>query len=277
MSAVLRRDRWVMLSGLAVIVALAWAYLAVLATGMQSMVMPSMDVAGAPMAGATLSMPTASLTTAVMPQMQSWGATDVVLTFVMWAVMMAAMMVPSASPMLMMVGATARRRQASPYLVTGLFLLGYLVVWTLFSALAAGGQWGLHSTALLSPAMVSTSPILGGALLLAAGIFQWTPLKWACLSHCRSPLGFILTDWRDGSWGAFRMGVKHGAVCTGCCWALMTLLFVVGVMNLAWVAAIAAFVLIEKVVTAGPWIGRATGVGLGATGLWMGLPAVLAA
>lgn len=272
MNAVLRRDRWIMLSGLTAVVALAWTYLAVLATGMRSM-----GMAGSPMAAPSMPMPAVALPQAVMPQMQGWGATDVVLTFVMWAVMMAAMMVPSASPMLLMVSATARRRQASPYLVTGLFLLGYLVVWTLFSALAAGGQWGLHSTALLSPAMVSTSPILGGALLLAAGIFQWTPLKWACLSHCRSPLGFILTDWRDGSRGAFRMGVKHGAVCMGCCWALMTLLFVVGVMNLAWVAAIAAFVLIEKVVAAGPWIGRAAGVALVILGLWMGLPGVLGA
>lgn len=263
MDAVVRRDRWIVLSGLAGVVALAWIYLAVLATGMRSM---------------DMSMSTMVLPQEALPHMQAWGGTDVFLTFLMWAVMMAAMMVPSASPMVLMVSATARRRrQTSPHLVTGLFLLGYLVVWTLFSALAAGGQWGLHGAALLSPGMVSTSPILGGVLLLAAGMFQWSSLKRACLGHCRTPLGFVLTEWRDGGAGAFRMGMKHGAFCVGCCWALMTLLFVAGVMNLAWVAVIAAFVLVEKIVPAGPWIGRAAGVALGGVGLWMVVPAVLGA
>jgi predicted metal-binding membrane protein len=147
-----------------------------------------------------------------------------------------------------------------------------LVLWTLFSALAAVAQWGLHSAALLSPMMVGTSPILGGVLLLAAGIFQWTPLKHVCLRHCRTPLGFIMTEWQEGRWGAFRMGLKHGSYCVGCCWFLMALLFVAGVMNLAWVAVIAAFVLLEKVVPAGPWVGRIAGVVLVGWGLWMALP-----
>jgi predicted metal-binding membrane protein len=269
MNAVVRRDRWIVLSGLATVVALAWVYLAVLALGMRSMDTMSMG---------TMSMSTMTLPQAALPQMQTWGATDVLLTFVMWAVMMAAMMVPSASPMVLMISATARRRnEARPHLITGLFLLGYLVIWTLFSALAVAGQGGLHAAALLSPGMVSTSSVLGGGLLLAAGVFQWTPLKHACLGHCRTPLGFVLNEWRDGGGGAFRMGLKHGAFCVGCCWALMTLLFVAGVMNLAWVAVIAAFVLVEKIVPAGPWIGRVAGVALGGLGLWMLLPRVLGA
>ena len=116
---------------------------------------------------------------------------------------------------------------------------------------------------------VSTSPMLGGALLILAGIFQWTPLKGACLTHCRSPLGFLMGDWREGRWGALRMGIKHGAYCTGCCWILMALLFVAGVMNLWWIAAIAVFVLLEKVVPRGFWLGRIAGVLFVAWGVWM--------
>ena len=133
------------------------------------------------------------------------------------------------------------------------------MVWIGFSALATLAQWGLHEAALLSPMMVSTSPILGGVLLLSAGIFQWTPWKYTCLKHCRSPLGFLMTDWRDGAWGAFWMGLRHGSYCTGCCWFLMALLFVAGVMNLLWVAAITAFVLVEKMVPRGDLVGRVAG------------------
>ncbi|TMP98954.1 MAG: DUF2182 domain-containing protein, partial [Verrucomicrobia bacterium] len=152
---------------------------------------------------------------------------------------------------------------------TGIFLLGYLAVWAVFSALAAVAQWILHSTALLSPMMVSTSPILGGALLVAAGVFQWTPLKNACLTHCRSPLSFLMTGWREGKLGAFVMGLKHGAYCAGCCWFLMALLFVAGVMNIWWVAIIAVFVLLEKVVPRGLFVGKVTGVFLAVWGVWM--------
>jgi predicted metal-binding membrane protein len=150
-----------------------------------------------------------------------------------------------------------------------MFLLGYLLVWTAFSALAALAQWALHATALLSPKMVSTSPLLGGLLLIAAGVFQWTPLKRACLSHCRSPLSFLMTDWREGKFGALLMGLKHGVFCTGCCWVLMALLFVAGVMNMWWVAVITILVLIEKVVPRGLQIGRVAGVGLALWGVLM--------
>jgi len=205
----------------------------------------------------------------VMPQTQAWSVTDLALTFVMWAVMMVAMMTPSAAPMILMFAGINRRRQNQqvPYVPTSVFLLGYLVVWAAFSVLAGAAQWGLHAVSLLSPMMVSTSPVLGGILLLVAGIYQWTPLKHACLSKCRSPVGFILNEWRDGRWGAFLMGLKHGSYCTGCCWAVMTLLFVAGVMNLLWVAAIAAFIMLEKVVPAGQRMGQAAGALLVAGGV----------
>jgi predicted metal-binding membrane protein len=235
---VLRRDRIVVLSGLVVITLLSWAYVASLASDMQNMEM-------------------------AMPQMQAWGPADFALMFVMWAVMMIAMMTPSAAPMILMFTAVNRRRQKQqvPYVPTSVFLLGYLVVWAAFSGLATAAQWGLHTVSLLSPVMlVSTTPVLGGILLLVAGIYQWTPLKHACLSKCRSPLGFVLNEWREGGWGALHMGLKHGSYCTGCCWSLMALLFVAGVMNLLWVAAIAGFIVLEKMAPAGQRMGQAAGV-----------------
>jgi predicted metal-binding membrane protein len=195
------------------------------------------------------------------PQMQAWGVLELVLLFVMWAVMMVAMMVPSAAPLILIFAAVYRKRQErqDPAVPTAIFLTGYLLVWTGFSGLATLAQWGLHTAALLSPMMVSTSSILGGVLMLAAGIFQWTSLKHACLTHCRSPIGFLMTHWQEGTRGAFIMGLEHGTYCVGCCWILMTLLFVAGVMNLVWVAFIAAFVLAEKVLPRGDLVGRLAG------------------
>ena len=209
-----------------------------------------------------------------MPAMQmsgfdAWGSSTVVLLFLMWAVMMVAMMVPSAVPMIQVFLAVNERRQKSSrqLVPVGAFLLGYLVVWTAFSAAATLAQWGLHKAALLSPMMVATSPVVSGGLLLAAGIFQWTPLKRSCLSGCRSPLSFLMSEWRDGAAGSFSMGLRHGAYCVGCCWALMALLFVVGVMNLLWVAAIALFVIAEKILPRGEIIGHIAGVALVAAGI----------
>jgi predicted metal-binding membrane protein len=135
--------------------------------------------------------------------------------------------------------------------------------------LATLAQWGLHSVALLSADAMRATPAIGGLLLLAAGIFQWTPLKAACLSHCRSPFHFFSTEWREGVRGALVMGLRHGSWCLGCCWLLMSLLFAAGVMNLAWVAALAIVVLLEKVAPAGPALGRVFGVGLGIWGVWL--------
>lgn len=250
LAAVLKRDRIVVLSGLGGIAALAWLYTIHLAQAMPEMTMPmAMDMA--------------------MPHRQAWTGLDVLFTLFMWIVMMVAMMVPSAAPMILMY-ATMRRRhqeQARPFGPTGLFLLGYLVVWAGFSAVATLAQWGLHTVALLSTMMGRTGPVLGGLLLLAAGIFQWTPLKAVCLTHCRSPLGFFMTHWRDGARGAWLMGLQHGGYCLGCCWLLMVLLFVAGVMNLLWVAGIAVLILLEKVVPRGELVGRIAGVGLGIGGV----------
>ena len=247
---VLRRDRIVVLSGLAAITALSWVYVLSVASDMRNMEM------GAEMA---------------MPRMQAWGVADFALTFGMWAGMMFAMMTPSAAPMILMFAGVNRRRreQQVSYVPTSVFLAGYLVVWAAFGVLATAAQWGLHAASLLSPMMVSTSPALGGILLLAAGIYQWTPLKHACLSKCRSPMGFVLSEWREGRWGALLMGLKHGGYCTGCCWSLMALLLVAGVMNLLWVAAIAGFILLEKVAPAGDRLGRVAGVLFIGWGVWM--------
>ncbi len=238
LEALLKRDRMVMVSGLAGISVLAWAYIIYLAWNMQHM---DMEMA--------------------MPQMQAWGVVDLVLLFAMWAVMMVAMMVPSAVPLILIFASTNRKRKErkDPFVHTAVFLTGYLLVWTGFSALATMAQWGLHSVALLSPMMKSTSSILGGVLMVAAGIFQWTPFKNACLAHCRSPLGFVMAHWREGTRGALTMGLEHGSYCVGCCWFLMALLFVAGVMNLIWVAIIAAFVLAEKVLPRGDLVGHVAG------------------
>jgi predicted metal-binding membrane protein len=247
---VLRRDRIIVLSGLAAITALSWVYVLSLTLEMRNMEM------GAEM---------------TMPRMQAWGAADFALTFGMWTVMMVAMMTPSAAPMILMFAGVNRRRreQQVSYVPTIGFLAGYLVVWSAFGLMATAAQWGLHAVSLLSPVTAITSPVLGGVLLVAAGIYQWTSLKHACLSNCRSPLGFVLNEWREGRWGAFLMGLKHGGYCTGCCWSLMALLLVAGVMNLLWVAAIAGFVLLEKVAPAGDRLGRVAGVVLVGWGVWV--------
>jgi predicted metal-binding membrane protein len=247
---VLRRDRIIVLSGLAAITALSWVYVLSLISDMQNMEM------GAEM---------------TMPRMQAWGVADFALTFGMWAVMMVAMMTPSAAPMILMFAGINRRRreQQVSYVPTSVFLVGYLVVWAAFSVLATAAQWGLQAASLLSPVTAITSPVLGGVLLVAAGIYQLTPLKHACLSKCRSPLGFVLNEWREGRWGASLMGLKHGGYCVGCCWSLMALLLVAGVMNLFWVAAIAGFVLLEKVAPGGERLGRVAGVMLFGWGVWM--------
>jgi predicted metal-binding membrane protein len=182
----------------------------------------------------------------------------------MWTVMMAAMMVPSATPMILAFVTVNQRRQAAnrPFVPVAIFLFGYLAVWTAFSAVATLAEWGLHQAAMLSTTMTATSTALNGGLLIAAGIFQWTPMKRACLKGCRSPLSFLMSEWRDGAAGAFVMGLRHGAYCVGCCWFLMALLFVAGVMNLLWVAVIALFVLAEKLSPKGELLARVAGVGL---------------
>ena len=199
-----------------------------------------------------------------MMQLRPWALADFALMFVMWAVMMVGMMVPSAAPMALVYAAVSRKasKQGKSLAPTAVFVAGYVAMWTLFSVAATGLQWGLERAALLSPMMVSTSPLLGAGLLVAAGVYQLTPLKDACLRHCRSPAYFISEHWRPGVVGAFRMGLVHGACCLGCCWLLMGILFFGGVMNLLWIAAIAIFVLLEKILPRGPVAGRVAGVAL---------------
>ena len=258
---VLRRDRALVVSGLAALTLVAWAYLLLTARGMGGM------EGGAGAAGAFYE--------AVMPGTGSWSVVDLLLLFLMWAIMMVAMMTPSAAPLALTFARLRHRRgRGGSRVSVGFLLAGYLCAWTGFSALAALAQWGLREAALLSPMMVSSSTLFGGGLLMVAGIFQLTPLKRACLVHCRSPLGFLMSEWRPGRRGAFIMGWKHGVYCVGCCWLLMALLFVGGVMNLLWVAALAAFVLLERVAPGGQLIGRVTGILLLAWGVLLlaGLP-----
>jgi predicted metal-binding membrane protein len=255
LESLLRRDRVVVGVALAVLIVAAWAYLLHLVAAMSDMAMPDMPA----MPGMAMA----------MPAMHAWSWVEVGTLVVMWAVMMVAMMTPSAAPMILMFATIHRRRLAAgrPAVPTAIFVLGYLVVWTIYSVAAAVAQTALHATALLSPAMAATSPLLAGGLLIAAGVFQWTPLKAACLATCRSPLSFLMTGWREGRGGAFVMGLGHGLYCLGCCWALMALLFVAGVMNVLWVAAIAVVVLVEKVVPRGDLVGRIAGLGLVAAGV----------
>jgi predicted metal-binding membrane protein len=206
-----------------------------------------------------------------MMSMHAWSALDFWLMFLMWAVMMVGMMLPSAAPMLLVYAAVVRKaqRQGAVLAPTALFATGYLLAWTLFSVGATLVQWALERAALLSPMMVSTSPLLGGVLLVGAGVYQLTPWKDACLQHCREPARFMAEHWRPGAVGALRMGMEHGLFCLGCCWVLMGLLFFGGVMNLLWIAAIALFVLLEKVLPGGPHAGRIGGGALVALGLWV--------
>ena len=184
----------------------------------------------------------------MMPIDASWSWATVGAVFVMWAVMMIAMMLPSAAPMILMFN-TIEHRNATAGRVRfrSLYFAGaYLVVWIGFSALATGLQWGLQYNGLLTPMIESRSDWLTAALLILTGLYQLTPLKHACLNYCRSPIGFLMSEWRDGVIGAWQMGLKHGLYCGGCCWALMLLLFVAGVMNPIWIVFLTLIVALEK-------------------------------
>jgi predicted metal-binding membrane protein len=248
------RDRLIVWACIALITVLAWAYLLHLDREMSSSMAHDRMMAEM---GMTIDMPRTSA--------------DLFFTFAMWAVMMIGMMAGPATPMLLLFAGMQRTRASGPVpMALPLFGLGYLAVWTGFSACAAIAQETLHRAALLSPAMAASSPRLGGAILIAAGVYQLTPFKGACLTHCRSPLGFLMSSWRDGARGAFGMGVSHGVYCLGCCWALMCVLFAVGVMNLLWVAALTALVLLEKVGPFGAIAARVAGVIMMAVGvMWL--------
>ena len=224
------RDRLIVYGGVFLIIVMAWAYMLYMGWAMDNMHL--VDMWMPPNAGN-----------------HPWSAYDFFMLFIMWLVMMIAMMMPSVTPMVLMFTAVnkGKQKKGHPYSPTFIFLSGYLVAWALFSIVASAIQYPLHESGLLNPMMNSRSYLLSGSILLIAGLYQWTPLKEACLSNCRSPLSFLMTSWREGYLGAFNLGVHHGLYCVGCCWALMLVLFSVGVMNMLWVFLITAFVLLEKV------------------------------
>ena len=226
------KDKLVIGCGLVVVCGLAWTAMA-----WQAGAMMSADASG----DAVVAM--AGLPTVLV---------DFVLICLMWVVMMVAMMVPGASPMIAVFAAINRRRreEGSPWVRTTVFLLGYLVVWSAFSVAAAVVQLMLDDSGLLTPMMASSSTALSATLFAVAGLYQWTPLKDVCLKHCRSPIGFVLSEWRDGPGGAVVMGFRHGLYCVGCCAAIMGLLFAIAVMDLRWVATITVLVTMEKLL---PW------------------------
>ena len=253
LETVLRHDRIVATVALAIVTASSWAYLLAGAGTMQQMDGMLMPMRSGP-----------------------WSLDQAMVMLAMWIVMMVAMMLPSAAPMLLLHVAIARRRADSVAPLAGAracgaFAGGYVAIWTLFSIAAVALQFLLERAALLSPMMTITSVTLSAGVLIAAGAYQLTTFKQACLQRCRTPLDFVLTHWRPGTRGAFVMGLQHGLYCFGCCWLLMLLLFVGGVMNLLWIGALALFVLLEKLLPGGRWMGRIAGLGLigwGAAALW---------
>ena len=245
--AALRYRQTPLITAITLVVLVSWLWVATMARDMYG-----------PMTGASRWMMT-----------PRWDAPHVLLLWAMWAVMMTAMMLPSAGPMILLAGDAAPRGGSARTRSAYLLALGYLVVWAIFSAGATALQLLLARLFVLTPMMEVSSPRTAALLLAVAGVYQWTPWKRSCLTACQSPLAFLLRRWRSGPWGAFRMGLEHGAYCVGCCWAVMLLLFAGGVMNLAVIAALTAFVAFEKLVPAGAHGARVSGVLLVAAAVWI--------
>jgi predicted metal-binding membrane protein len=260
--AVLRRERAVVIAALAILTALAWMDLAWLA---DDMAMGGMDMSGFRMIPAGQGL--------MMPERAPWQPVEFAYVFAMWTVMMVGMMTPSVAPMILIYARVGRQAEMSgqPFAASAWFAAGYLVAWTAFSLAATFAQWALQRAALLTPMMESASNVLGGVVLIAAGVYQWTPVKEACLSYCQAPLTFIMRHggFRREAAGALTLGFRHGLYCIGCCWALMLLLFVGGIMNLLWIAALAMLVLFEKTVPFGKSVSRVAGVAFIAMGAWL--------
>ncbi|MCJ2179301.1 DUF2182 domain-containing protein [Novosphingobium album (ex Hu et al. 2023)] len=248
---------------LAVLTLLAWAWLSLgagmgMAPGLslpallphhagQPAVMPAMEMGGMPIPSHDLA--------------PWWTASRLLLTFSMWWVMMVAMMLPSAAPMILLYARTAVAGGVTVSPATGSFLSGYLLVWGLFSFAVAALQMLLEHAGLLAGMdMVSVSRPFSAAVLAAAGLYQLSPVKEVCLRHCRNPAQFLALHYRAGRRGALQMGLRHGAFCAGCCWLLMALLFVGGVMNLVWIAFLTLLVAAEKMLPVGRWIAVAGGI-----------------
>jgi predicted metal-binding membrane protein len=261
--AVLRRDRVIVAGALILLIVLAWGYVLWLVDVMRmgGMEMPGMRMVANPLGAA------------MIPALQPWSVTEFALMFVMWTIMMFGMMVPSAAPMILIYVRVGREAEKKSKALAGTayFVAGYLLAWTAFSLIATTGQWMLERASLLTPMMASKSTIVGGIVLVAAGVFQWMPLKDICLNHCQAPLMFIQRHggFRRQPLGSLRIGLHHGLYCIGCCWALMALLFVGGIMNVLWIAGIAILVLAEKVIPLGNILSRVAGVGFIAAGVWL--------
>jgi len=245
----LRRDRWLVSAALIGVVLLSWAWIVPMARDMYG----------------TMDGPSAWMMT------MAWDAQYVALLFAMWSVMMIGMMLPSAAPAVLLYGLVVRQGGDTPHarMQIHVFALGYLASWVAFSALATGLQAILAHWWVITPMMETRSPVVGGGILIAAGLYQLTPLKRACLRHCRSPAEFLSLHWQTGVGGSFRMGFRFGLYCLGCCWALMLLLFAGGVMNLWWIVGLTVFVLLEKLIRWGDRGGRWSGLILAGVGVWM--------
>lgn len=243
-----QRSTLALIAGIAALAAAAWAYLAWMPVAMPGMGMSAMEGADA----------------------ARWSTAQFLPVFLMWAIMMAAMMLPGAAPAVLVFDrlVTSRQRAGRAYAGTWWFVAGYLGTWSAFSVAAALAQSALHASAALSASMMLTHPFTGAAVLAAAGAYQLSPLKGRCLSHCRSPLEFLMLHWREGRGGAFLMGVQHGTWCVGCCWLLMSVLFVVGVMNLAWIGLMSLLVIAEKTLPHGQHLARAAGFALLGWAAW---------
>ena len=263
LETVLRRDRAIVIASITILSACAWLYILYLGhtMSMGGMEMPGMRMDANPFGAA------------MIPAFQAWTTGEFILAFAMWSVMMIGMMTPSAAPMILLYARVGRQAAARcrPIAASAWFFGGYLLAWVSLSLLATTAQWALERLALLTPTMAASSMPLGGFILILAGIYQWTPLKDTCLSQCQAPLAFLQRHggFRNDAWGAVTIGFRHGLYCAGCCWALMAILFVGGVMNVLWIAAITIFVLVEKVVPAGGIISRTAGAAFIVGGVWL--------
>ena len=223
------RSRWSVFALVASIAAIGWIYLIYMVWVMENMHLVDMW----------------------MPPhvaVRVWTAYDFLMLIVMWMLMMAAMMLPSTLPMVWIHNTMSQNRKKKRHssVPTFIFVMGYVATWSLYSIVATLLQWQFHKKGLMDPMMDSNSYLLSGSILLIAGLYQWTPLKEACLNKCRNPVGFLISNWRDTYRGTFNMGLSHGLYCVGCCWALMAILFAVGVMNMLWIVILSVFAIVEK-------------------------------
>ncbi|MEO8314162.1 MAG: DUF2182 domain-containing protein [Pseudomonadota bacterium] len=261
LASVLRRERVIALAALLLIAVLAWVWVLREAARMAAMDMPAMEGMGM------------SHMQMMSPAYAPWTATLAIYLFVMWFVMMIGMMTPSVAPMVLIYVGVARQAatRGHRFAAAAWFFGGYLLAWAAFSLFATLAQWLLESMAMMTSMMRAANNGIGAAVLIAAGIYQWLPLKNACLSKCRAPLSFIQGHggFQPGATGSLKLGFRHGLYCVGCCWLLMLLLFVGGVMNLLWIAGLAIFVLVEKLAPRARWVSRGAGLAAFAAGVWM--------